>query len=180
MLSFQFSPRVNSRGYKSSVFRAFRKTAIVRRCGWHTRVQRNKEQLEGEVEGEKEGCREMQIFARKLITRINSSQNIQTGCQTVRLHTPAPSQTPHILPPRYAMAVHRLAGVIGEHDRYNTHITCPPVFSAPANWLRTDLLDDFISTGNQKLPAALRCRQQRINSNNGVLCDNYIMTSTYY
>lgn len=59
---------------------------------------------ENEVEvGEGErGCAEMQIFARKLITRINSSQNIQTGCQTVRLHTPthgAASQTPHIPPP---------------------------------------------------------------------------------
>lgn len=109
-------------------------------------------------EGER-GSAEMQIFARKLITRINSSQNIQTGCQTVRLHTPPSPYPPH--PPRLR-AKHRISPMQRpyirrrarewyEHDRYNAHITCPPVFSASANWLQTDLPGDFISI--RKSPA---------------------------
>jgi len=88
---------------------------------------------EGEGARENEGCAEMQIFARKLITRINSSQNIQTGCQTVRLHTPtpvAPSQTPHILPLSIRL-VHRLAGVMRARP-----IQCTYYLSAGILWQR--------------------------------------------
>lgn len=103
------------------------------------------------TKGERE-CAEMQIFARKLITRINSSQNIQTGCQTVRLYTPIPGYEPNTAYP--PDAVHALAGVT--RARHNAYITCSPVLSAPANWLQIDSLDDFISIPNhQKLLAIL-------------------------
>jgi len=73
--------------------------------------------------GRTRGCAEMQIFARKLITRINSSQNIQTGCQTVRLYTPIPGYEPNTAHPSDANGC-AFAGVMSEHERYNVHITC--------------------------------------------------------
>lgn len=91
----------------------FDKTAIVR---WCYRCGREGRRMTGEWEERREGkhgCAEIQIFARKLITRINSSQNIQTGCQTVRLHTPTPGCEPNTAYPSLdRTTVHTFAGVM--------------------------------------------------------------------
>lgn len=93
------------------------------RCGWEGEWQGNaKRGREG-----KHGCAEIQIFARKLITRINSSQNIQTGCQTVRLHTPTPGCEPNTAYPSLdRTTVHTFAGVMRARPiRYTYYLsTC--------------------------------------------------------
>lgn len=80
-------------------------------CNCDATVDADDREANERREGE-HGCAEIQIFARKLITRINSSQNIQTGCQTVRLHTPTSGCEPNTAYPTLdRTAVHTFARV---------------------------------------------------------------------
>lgn len=122
--------------------------------------------MKGETRGKREGERgstEMQIFARKLITRINSSQNIQTGCQTVRLHTPPPtaSQTPRIPD---ATAVHTFAGVIRTPTDTMRVLLVHDGILCTGGLITNGFAERFyFATHDQKSPAILLTTENRID-----------------